>query len=46
MEKAPHTDRPADEESPLPATTGFVFTIGALFAVGWFLMFLLLRARW
>jgi hypothetical protein len=41
MQNAPHND-----DSPLPATVGFVFTIGGLFAVGWFLMFFLLRARW
>ena len=34
------------DESPLPATLGFVFTVGGLFVIGWFLMFMLLRARW
>jgi len=33
-------------EEPLPATLGFVFTIGAAILVGWVLMFLLLRSRW
>ncbi|MGP6190725.1 MAG: hypothetical protein ACLPSH_11735 [Vulcanimicrobiaceae bacterium] len=34
-----------DKEEPLPATLGFVFTIGVLFAVGWFALFALLRDR-
>jgi hypothetical protein len=33
-------------DEPLPATLGFVFSLGAAIAVGWTLMFLLLRARW
>ena len=33
-------------DEPLPATLGFVFTLGAAIAIGWALMFLLLRARW
>jgi hypothetical protein len=37
------TDR-ADE--PLPLTLRFVLVIGALFFVGWFLMFALLWERW
>ena len=37
-------DAPADE--PLPGTLRFVFVMGAGFAVLWFLMFLLLKARW
>lgn len=37
-------DRAAEE--PLPATTTFVFIVGAIIVVGWFLMFALLRARW
>ncbi len=35
---------PSDE--PLPATFGFVLTLGTFIAVGWLLMFLLLRSRW
>jgi hypothetical protein len=35
---------PPDE--PLPATFGFVMTLGALIFIGWCLMFALLRARW
>jgi hypothetical protein len=34
----------ADE--PLPATLLFVSVMGILFVIGWFAMFLLLRARW
>lgn len=33
-------------DEPLPATFAFVMTMGGLFAVGWILMFLLLRSRW
>jgi len=33
-------------EQPLPVTLRFVLSMGALFAVGWVLMFLLLRSRW
>jgi hypothetical protein len=36
---------PAHDE-PLPATVIFVFTIGVLFAIGWFAMFALMRSRW
>jgi hypothetical protein len=36
---------PAREE-PLPATLIFVFGLGVLIVVGWFAMFVLLRARW
>jgi hypothetical protein len=35
---------PRDE--PLPATTIFVFSMGAVFIVGWLAMYALLRARW
>jgi hypothetical protein len=34
-----------DKEEPLPATMGFVFTIGVGFAVGWLLLFLMLKDR-
>jgi len=34
------------KDEPLPATLRFVFSIGVLFAVGWFLMYWLLRDRW
>jgi hypothetical protein len=37
---------PQDSDAPLPATLGFVFTIGILIAIGWFAMYFLLRARW
>jgi len=33
-------------DEPLPATLTFVFTLGTLFALGWFAMFFLLRSRW
>ncbi|HEY8320615.1 MAG TPA: hypothetical protein VIG46_02320 [Candidatus Baltobacteraceae bacterium] len=32
-------------DEPLPTTLAFVLTMGALFFVGWLLMFALLRAR-
>jgi hypothetical protein len=35
---------PRDE--PLPATVFFVFTMGIVFLLGWFGMFVLLRERW
>jgi hypothetical protein len=34
------------EDAPLPATLGFVFSVGGIVLVGWILMFFLLRARW
>jgi hypothetical protein len=34
------------EDEPLPATLTFVLTLGVSFAVLWFGVFLLLRARW
>jgi hypothetical protein len=37
--------RTSDDE-PLPATLAFVFALGALIVVGWFAMYVLLRARW
>jgi len=33
-------------DEPLPGTLVFVFSLGALFIVGWFAMYALLRARW
>ncbi|MBD5654995.1 MAG: hypothetical protein IAI50_07405 [Candidatus Eremiobacteraeota bacterium] len=33
-------------DEPLPFTLRFVFTLGGLFLVGWFLMFWLLQSRW
>jgi hypothetical protein len=33
-------------DEPLPATVLFVFGLGSLFAIGWFAMYALLRARW
>jgi hypothetical protein len=36
--------QPHDE--PLPATFAFVLTLGGLIAVGWCLMFFLMRAEW
>jgi hypothetical protein len=35
---------PNDE--PLPATTLFVFSMGTVFLVGWFAMYVLFRDRW
>lgn len=35
-----------EAETPLPATLRFVLVFGALIAVGWFALFLLLRSRW
>jgi|GEM_PF-2162565 hypothetical protein len=46
MENVPQRDSQTGEDPPLPATLGFVFTVGTLFAIGWALMFLLLRTRW
>ncbi len=34
------------EDEPLPGTLTFVLVMGAVFAALWFLMFMLLRARW
>lgn len=34
------------EDEPLPATLTFVLVMGAVFAVLWFLMFVLLKSRW
>jgi len=36
----------ASGDEPLPATLAFVFVLGALILVGWFAMYVLLRARW
>jgi len=33
-------------DEPLPATLAFVFTLGGLIVVGWFAIYVLLRARW
>jgi hypothetical protein len=33
-------------EEPLPATLAFVSVLGILILVGWFAMYVLLRARW
>jgi hypothetical protein len=33
-------------DAPLPATLRFTLTFGALVAVGWIALFLLLRSRW
>jgi hypothetical protein len=35
---------PRDE--PLPATMAFVYGLGVFIFVGWFAMYVLLRARW
>jgi hypothetical protein len=35
-----------DRDTPLPATLRFTLTFGALIAVGWIVLFLLLRSRW
>jgi hypothetical protein len=37
---------PPEKDQPLPATFAFVMTMGAVFGVGWFLMFWLLASRW
>ncbi len=47
----PITPSPGDfpakpHEEPLPLTLRFVFGLGTFILVGWFLMFLLLQARW
>jgi len=34
------------QDEPLPATLGFVFSLGAFILVGWFALFALLKARW
>jgi hypothetical protein len=36
----------ASPDEPLPPTLVFVFALGALIAVGWFAVYVLLRARW
>lgn len=36
---------PDSGDEPLPATLTFVLTMGAVFFVGWLLMFALLKAR-
>jgi hypothetical protein len=33
-------------DEPLSATLAFVLSLGALILVGWFAMYVLLRARW
>jgi len=33
-------------DEPLPATLTFVFSLGILFLVGWFIMYAVLRSRW
>ena len=33
-------------DGPLPATLAFVFSLGGLILIGWFAMYVLLRARW
>jgi hypothetical protein len=37
--------REEERDAPLPGTLAFVFTMGSLFFIGWFLMFWLLRER-
>lgn len=34
------------DETPLPATLAFVFSIGTIIAIGWLSMYFLMRARW
>jgi len=36
----------SNPDEPLPSTSRFVAFLGVFIAVGWVLMFLLLRARW
>jgi hypothetical protein len=33
-------------DEPLPSTLTFVFALGTLILVGWFVMYLVLRSRW
>jgi hypothetical protein len=33
-------------DEPLPATVTFVFALGTLILVGWFVMYFVLRSRW
>ncbi len=40
----PPLTEPAEE--PLPLTLRFVFVIGAIITVGWFVMLWLLKERW
>ena len=35
-----------DDGEPLPLTIAFVLAMGSLIAIGWFLMFFLMKARW
>lgn len=37
--------RTDSEDEPLPATLTFVLTMGAVFFIGWLVMFALLKAR-
>ena len=39
-------NRPARDDEPLPATLGFVLVMGTAIIIGWFAMFLILKARW
>lgn len=39
-------DSPREPDEPLPLTLRFVFVLGGLILVGWFLMFVLLQSRW
>jgi hypothetical protein len=36
----------SDGEAPLVGTLRFVFVMGALLAIGWLAMYVLLRTRW
>jgi len=47
MDTSPLRDTELEEsDEPLPLTLRFVFVLGGLIVVGWFLMFFLLQERW
>jgi len=47
MDTSPLRDTALEEsDEPLPLTLRFVFVLGGLIVVGWFLMFFLLQERW
>jgi len=47
MDTSPLRDTALEvSDEPLPLTLRFVFVLGGLIVVGWFLMFFLLQERW